>query len=257
MKPFYRILLLSAMLANIAVGQSAATRAMIERARSYLGSESALNAMQSVHYTGTLVSTRSRGEESESTVADIEIIFAKDYRQRIEVNSPTNSEVTALDDYEGWQRQANPADLSQWRVSLLGAEQIKRLRANTWENLWFFGDIDRRGGEIRDFGVVDFEGRRLHKIAFAHSSAIVFYRYFNPTTGRLEVTETENGARITEEGETIVDGIRFPRKVTTINTFRDSTGLEEVRKVEVTFESVILNARHSSELFAVPSMTRM
>ena len=60
----------------------------------------------------------------------LEIIFQKPYQQRITLTSPTLIETTALDDYEGWQRQLDPTKPKQWRLTVLAPAVVKNLRAN-------------------------------------------------------------------------------------------------------------------------------
>lgn len=233
-----------------ALSAQAQSDAILRQARAYLGDEASLAAVKSVHYKGKLESSETAADGTVSTKqADIEIIFAKPYYQRIEIKTDGKVEVTALDDYEAWQRIQNPDQPAQWRMTLLDPNQIRRLRANTWENLAFFGPV-ARGGRIEDFGMVDMDDRKLHKVGFFHSDDIVFYRFFDPKTGRLVVSETDTGARIREEGENRIAGVRFPNKVTTVSSRPDGT----VQQVTVNFDAVTVNETFPVELFRVPSI---
>ncbi len=225
----------------------------ISLARSFLGSETALDAVKSVSYKGTLVSSTTNADgEAQSTTAVIEILFAAPFYQRIRITSPERVETTALDDYEAWQRIANPADETQWRLTLLDTVQIRRLRANTWENLSFFKGIDRIGGETEDLGMVEVDGKQLHKIAFDHGYGIVFYRFYDPATGRLVQSETDTGAVIIESGENFIDGVRFPDQVVTVSTRPDGTE----QRVQVDFEEIKVNQPVNRSEFRVPTITR-
>lgn len=229
------------------------TDGMISLARSYLGTESALDAVTSVRYAGTLVSsTTNEAGETEETTARIEIIFAEPYYQRIRITSTERIETTALDDYEAWQQIENPANADQWRLTLLDTVQIRRLRANTWENLAFFKGIRSAGGRVEDLGRVEVDGRELHKLAYDHKFGIVFYRYFNPITGRLEFSETDTGARIEEAGENFISGVRFPNQVVTISERADGA----TQRVQVDFEEIEVNPALERSIFRVPSITR-
>ena len=249
MKIIIRSLLILAVFSLSAAAQS---EAILRQARSYLGGDAALGAIQSVHYKGklTTVVTSATGEEA-TAQAEITITFGKPYFQRIEITAPDKSEITALDDYEAWQRVQNPENPAQWRMTLLDAAQVRRLRANTWENLNFFNDVTKIGGRIEDFGLVDMDGRKLHKMAFIHSPAVVFYRFFDPTTGRLVVTQTDSGAEIREAGEQMTAGVKFPGQVVTTSVRPD--GVKQV--VSVTFESVSVNDGLDRSQFQMPSVT--
>ncbi len=258
MKNPFRILI---PLFSFALSLSADTADTINLARSYLGSEAALDGVESVTYQGTLVTKAidatgnpvldEEGNPAQTT-ASIEIIFAEPYFQRIRITSSERTETTGLDDYEAWQRIENPANLSQWRMTLLDTAQVRRLRANTWENLSFFRGIDRVGGSAEDQGLVNEGGKQLRKIAFDHGYGIVFFRFFDPVSGRLVRSETDTGATIVESGENRVSGVRFPNQVVTVTTRADGSS----QTVEVNFDSVVVNAPVSRESFRVPSITR-
>jgi hypothetical protein len=228
-----------------------ATRAaeppIIAKARAYIGAESALNAVRSIHYTGTLTTTDATGKEVR---AALEIIFQKPAQQRITATSDKTIETTALDDYDGWQRVQEKADATKWRETLLGADQIRRLRANTWENLAFFRGIERAGGRCEDQGPATIDGVACEKLAFIHAPNIIFYRFFDQATGRLVYTETEGGGAIREKGELTIAGIRFPKSI--ITTTKDPKGSQVVT---VTFDKIAVNESFAAGLFRVPALS--
>jgi hypothetical protein len=228
----------------------AAEPAIIAKARALVGTESALEAVKSIHYTGTLVVVDGGDGTAQPPVA-MDLFFHKPYQQRVEATSPKRIEVTALDGYDGWQRLQDPADPTKWQQSLLGSEQIKRLRANTWENLSFFRGLDQIGGRIEDQGPVTFEGVACQKIAFIHAPAIIFYRYFELATGRLVYSETENGSGIREQGEVRVNGVRFPKTMT--NSTKLPNG--QTRTYTVTFDKITVNEPSLPSRFAVPPLS--
>jgi len=215
--------------------------ATIAKARRYVGPESVLEQVRSVHFVGTLTTDNNQK-------VSIEIIFQKPYRQRIVTTSAEKSEITALDDYEGWQRIEDLKDRSRWRMKLLTKDQVTRLRANTWENLAFFRGLETRGGRVEALGDVILDGRLVHKLSFIHSTGSVFTRYFDVESGKLVLTETEQGGRIREEGEILVDGLRFPRKI--ITTSVGDGGRE--RSVSILFDRVAVNENFAATDFAVP-----
>jgi len=129
---------------------------------------------------------------------------------------------------------------------LLEAQEIKQLRANTWENVNFFSSLEKEGGSVQLEGEAAVDGTPCVKLAFVHAGNITFRRFFARDTGRLVKTETENGSEIREEGELMVDGIRFPRKV--IN--RSASG----QVIILAIERVVLNERFPDSDFAVPTL---
>jgi len=228
----------------------AAEPAIIAKARAFIGNEAALNGIKSVHYTGTLVTSSDASDPKKEVRAALDIVFQQPDRQRITATSDRNIETTALDDYEGWQRVTDAADPAKWRQTLLGTDQIKRLRANTWENLSFFRGIEKVGGRLEDQGTAPVDGVTCEKVAFIHAPSIVFFRFFDVATGRLVRTETEAGGVIREEGELKVDGIRFPKSIVT--TTKSPEG--RVQSVTITFDKITLNETFPAALFRVPPL---
>ncbi|MDE3084370.1 MAG: hypothetical protein KGJ37_04000, partial [Verrucomicrobiota bacterium] len=70
-------------------------------------------------------------------------------------------------------------------------------------------------------------------------------------TGKLLLTETENGSRLREEGTIIVNGVRFLKKLITVT--KDATGRENT--VTITMDKITLNDTFPDSLFAAPLVT--
>ncbi|HWA08547.1 MAG TPA: hypothetical protein VG838_03685 [Opitutaceae bacterium] len=253
-----RFLLALALVSAGAGSARADVAAVIAKARSYLGPDAALDAVTSVHFVGTLVTSEDTPAGPKPVEAQVEIIFQKPYRQRIIATSERKVgdtveqrvEITALDNYEGWHRVQDAKDPRRWNMDLLQKDDVKRLRANTWENLSFYRGIEQRGGRIEDLGPATINGVACQKLAFRHEPGIVFIRYFDLSTGRLVLTETEQGGTIREEGELMANGIRFPKKVVTTTKMTDG----KERSVTVNFEKVTLNEKFDPALFEIPSL---
>ena len=229
---------------------------LIAKARAYLGPEAALDAITSIHYSGTLqseetVKDKDGKEITRPTKAAVDIIFERPYRQRFLVVSDKKTEVTVLDDYEAWYRSQETDDASHWNFMLLNKDQIKYLRASTWENLAFYHGLARRGGHVEDLGPAAIDGHACEKLAFVHQAGIASYRYFNRATGQLLLTELESGNRIRQEGEIMVNGVRFPKRLIQI-TKNPTTGKEQT--AVITVEKVTLNETFPDSLFAVPML---
>jgi outer membrane lipoprotein-sorting protein len=224
--------------------------AIIAKARAFLGAESALDAVKSVHYIGTLV-TADPADPAKQTRATVEIVFQKPRQQRINITYDKAIEQTALDGYDAWQRQQDTSDSNKWRQTLLSADQIKRLRANTLENLTFFRGLERQGGRVEDQGSATIDGIACQKIVFIHAPNIVFTRYFDVATGRLVLTETEAGGVIREQGETTVSGVRFPKTIVTDT----KTPAGKTQTVTINFDKVTVNETFPSSFFAVPALS--
>lgn len=211
----------------------------ITKARNFLGAESALNSVTSIHFTGTM-------EAPGDLKLPAEIVFQKPYRQRITLKGPKVVEITALDGYDAWQKRVNAENPVQWQVVLLDAAQVKRLRANTLENLSFYSEREMKDCVIQLAGEVEVDGVSCVRLTFTHTGGVSFQRFFEKSTGRLVKTVTENGTEIREEGEIVAGGVRFPKRV--VN--KAPNGNVTV----ITFDKVAVNENFPTQTFAVPSL---
>jgi hypothetical protein len=248
MRPFLlRCFALSCLASASTAPAFAAEPAIIAKARAFIASESALESLKSLHFTGTMVTTDPADPKKQVKVA-MDIIFQHPHQQRILATTDKTIETTALDGYDGWGRLQDARNPERSRQTILPVDRIKRLRANTWENLAFYRGIEKVGGRIEEQGTAVIDGITCEKIAFIHAPNIIFYRFFDQATGRLVFTETESGDTIREQGEMIVKGIRFSRGIVT--TAKNAKG--EVQTSTITFEQVLVNEPVPAKLFAVP-----
>jgi outer membrane lipoprotein-sorting protein len=247
---FPRILPVLAVASTLAVSVAAQELPIIAKARAYLGTEQALNAIKSIHFTGTVVSTSSAepGKESRAT---IEIIAQKPDQQRVVATSEKGVETTVVDGYEGWQRYVETTNPKNQRLTVLKPDGVKRLRAQAWENLAFFRGLESRGGRVEDQGTETVDGVKCQKVAFVHAPGIVFVRYFDVTNGRLILTQNDDGGLTRETGEQIMNGVRFPKGMTM--TVKNAKG--ESQAVTITFDSLKVNETFPSAVFKMPAPT--
>ena len=225
---------------------------IIAKARSYLGSEAALTAVNSVRFVGTMESEEASPQGPRKVSSPIEIIFQKPYRQRILLTTANAIQTTGLDDYDGWQRVQERSPAGRWRLALLQPEMIKKLRANTWENLSFYQGIEKRGGSVQVVGPATVDGVATVKVIFVHEPGITFTRYFDADTGRMILTETDRGDRIREEDDIMVEGVRFPRKVTSVSTTTDAAGKPVESRTVIIFDRVTVNETFPDSDFEMP-----
>jgi len=225
----------------------------VAKARAYLGTESTLNAVKSLHLEGTIDTTERVPDPADATKTierpirlAIDIVFQKPMQQRQILRSDKIERVTALDGYDAWEKVTDRATKRSSPPALLDPVGVKRLRATTIENLSFYSNQYQDSRQVRLLGDAQAEGIACVKVSFAYSSGIVFLRYFDKATGRLVKTEIEKGGEIREEGELIVSGIRFPKKV--VNTTADG------KATAITFDKVTVGERFAADVFAVPAM---
>lgn len=248
-----RSLLVFAALVSTFPLQAQTVEQWIARARARLGTDSALNGVTTIHFIGTLETTEKVPSEKDKSILveqpisrPVDIIFQKPHRQRITVTGPKIIEVTALDGYDGWLKRTNPANPTQWQLTLLDVAQIKRLRAQSWDNLNFLTGVDKVGGTVRLGGEETVDGIACVKIVFTYLESMVYTRYFDKATTRLVKTVTQDGTVIREEGEMFVNGVRFSRKVTNKSASGQAT--------TITFDRVLLNEKIPASEFAVPTL---
>ena len=178
-----RVLGAAAGLAGATAVRAQTADQIIAKARAYLGGEAALDAVRSVHFVGTMETQEFTAAGPKPAKYAIEIIFQKPYQQRITKTSATIVETTGLDDLEAWVRIEDVTNQSRWRLSLLTPDMVRKLRANTWENLNFFKGIEQRGGRVEVLGPATIDGVATVKVAFIHEPGIVFNRYFDLASG--------------------------------------------------------------------------
>ncbi len=245
-KASFRFLaLLSALLAPVSLR---AEPAAIALARAYLGPESTLESITSIHYMGTLERVDPDSSDKTPGHATLDLILAKPLRQRLVARSEKVTMTTVLDGYDAWDFLQDNAVLSRFRMTWLKASEIKNLRANTWENLYYYRAPE--GGTVVDKGPATIDGVACERIDFTHSPGLVYERYFDRDTGRLVLT-VRGPESFREIGEIRVDGIRFPNKI--VSTAKTASGKDLV--TTAIFDSIVLNEPVAASLFSAPSPT--
>jgi outer membrane lipoprotein-sorting protein len=219
---------------------------VIAKARAYLGSEAALSSIQSVHYFGTYEAS---DPKTAGVHGQIDVIFQSPYRMRQVITLDGRVETTGLDGYSAWVFEQERKDGGRYRLTPLGTLPVLRARANVWENLAFYRGLEAAGGHIEDGGTVTLDGRPARKLTFVHDERIKFVRWFDPATGQLRQTETDEGTTIREEGLLTVAGLRFPQKLITSSKGQDGIA----STATISFDKMTVNEPLADSFFAPPS----
>jgi hypothetical protein len=237
LKPLFpAVLSLLLLVASFASAATDPVAEVIAKARARVGGDKALDSLTSIRYEGTITA-------DENMSGTVEILFQRPMQQRVQLEIGEIRETTALNGLDGWHRVQRLDDPTAWELTLLDAVGVRRLQANTIENLGFFRGLTSHGGRVEHRGNETLDGREAVMVAFIHPNNIVFTRWFDQKTGELLQTQTESGGLIREEGEIKVNGIRFPKKiVTTINGKSSS----------ITFTKIQVNQSFPESLFEVP-----
>jgi hypothetical protein len=219
--------------------------AVLGLARAYLGPQSTLDGIKSVHYVGTLQRTDD-AQAQKLSPSTLDMVFAKPLRQRLVIRGEKVTMTTVLDGYDAWDVFQENADPSRHRLNWLAVVDVRALRANTWENLYFFSAPEN--GSVEDKGPATVDGVACERVDFDHGSGTVYQRYFDRDSGRLVLTI--NGSEsIRETGQIMVNGVRFPKVI--VSTSKDISGKELT--ATATFDRISVNDPLEPGLFVVPT----
>jgi len=235
----------------LALAPSAALRAepaVISLARAYLGPESTLDGITSIHYSGVLDIVNPEQPGNGAQHGSLDMIFVKPMRQRLVIRQEKLSRTTVLDGYDAWDFLQDNSDPTKVRLSWLTAVDVRTLRASTWENLNFFRSREE-GVSVEDKGPATIDGVVCERVDFAHGTDIVYQRFFDRDTGRLVLT-VRGPETIRESGEIRVEGLRFAKSI--VSDTKTASGKDIV--ATVTFERIVLNEPLADGVFAVPTI---
>jgi hypothetical protein len=222
--------------------------AVIGLARAYLGPDSTLDGISSIHFVGTVDRVDPDHPQEGPLHATLDMFFSKPFRQRQVVGAPKVTETTVLDGYDAWEKLQDNTDANKFRIKWLSANEIKALRANTWENLYFFRGL-ADGDTAEDKGPSTVDGVACERVDFVHGQENVFERFFDRDTGRLVLTIRSNES-IRENGEVVVDGIRFPKAIVSVTKSASGKDITST----VTFTSIVLDEPATAAMFATPDL---
>lgn len=228
---------------------------IIAKARAFLGSESDLANVHALHMTGTMTAVFN-GDPASKRSAKLDIVFQKPWEESLLRIAPDAIDRRVLDGYDGWllQQRRGPGDPAQFdprrpeTFTILGVDQVRMLRADTWENLYFYRGIDRVGGTMRDLGPATIDGVKCEEVEFAHTDRVVYDRYFDLDTGRLVFTRSKSGAQIREKGYQVVAGIKFPRVI----TIEEPTGGKGTLTTVTVLDHIAVNEDLPESYFETP-----
>lgn len=209
----------------------------IQRARRHLGTETALQRVQSLRFTGH-VETEFHGVH-----ATIEIVFLKPSSSWLRIETEDTIEITANDRFEGFVHTTDRRT-GQVKVKVLPGPVVARLAHSAWERLHFFDAPHSRFGRAEYHGLVRFGTRMCDKVVFRYPGEIWSARYFDKDSGRLVMTTTDTGMQYIQGDEIDVGGIRFPAKL------KVSDGNSERRLIR--FHQIVVNCEVDPAIFSFP-----
>lgn len=251
MNPYTKQFLLSIGLSSLVILPNESTAGkdeVIAKARAHLGGDSNLDAIVTIQYFGRFEvhpQEEEASSEDEDREGTIQIILEKPMRQRQVVKQKDVVRITVVDNYDGWRSIKRLNEPDKLELQILGTGELKRLRANTFENLSFFSGIEKLQGKIIDKGEVMKDGRSAHLLVFQYADDIYYERYFDVETGELIATVTDQGIEMREKGKVVIAGVKFPDRVESL--------VEGNQFNTVFFEEIIVNEAIDDSLFEMPS----
>ena len=215
---------------------------VLERARGYLGTTEALQAIRTLYYEGSIRNHKGQLQ------ANLIIYLKKPFFQRIEIIKDDYTDIEASNGYVGWKQRDHvekPADYrpGAWLITM-PPKVLRKMRITAWENLNFFENIEAIDGRVSSKGLTPFEGRPADLLLFEHDTGDVYNRYFDPTTGQLLATESSPGNIVKELGEQAVQNIRFPKQ---LHYYQNAQ-----LNIIVTFDRIEINRSFADNFFEHP-----
>lgn len=223
--------------------------AVVNKARSYLGSEIDLDAVHSIQYRGTVTLYQGKdaeGNDRDPLVGEAILSFEKPYSQKIEFIFEKQSLVTGFNGYEGYEYVKVDQEAGEPLVNIrsIGGDELRRNKAAAVENLEFFRPFEFDMKNTLDKGLVEVDGKQARQVDFIHNGKFIFSRYFDVSNGDLLKTVLDTGMVTIESGEKMVDGIRFSEKTVGL--------LDGEVKYEMVFEEILINPEFDSNMFDYP-----
>ncbi len=216
--------------------------ATIELARSQLGDVERLDSIKSITFEGSLL-------YSSGDSGTIDMIYQKPMHQKLVAVINDNKEVSALDDTEGWISYYKVGIDQSLGMEIFDATRVLMMQAAVREALGFYKRPTHRGGRVT------YDGRETVKdvdcvvLIYHHGEGLGYVRYFDAATGKLIKTVDAKGVEYFEEGEIMVEGVRFPKKLVT--TFSTALGPQTM---EFTYSKITLDKKYNRSVFKIPSL---
>ncbi len=212
----------------------------IERARAYLGDSNKLNSITSIHYKGSLL-------YSSGDLGTIEMVYQKPMKQRMVAVIGDRKEVSVLNNSEGWTTFERVVDSVPLSMEIFDPIRILIMQASVREAFGFFRKPNVRNGEITYEGKETVKGHECVVLTYHHGDGIAFRRFIDAETGQVRRTLDSKGVEYIEEGEIMVEGVRFPKKM--VSTFSTAIGSQTM---EFAYTSIEINKNLPESDFIMP-----
>ncbi len=245
LKPLWSVIATAFIFTTITSSAVAAElEAVIDKARAYLGSEEALNGIETLQYKGNITIFN----EEENQEGRVTLTFAKPFSQTIFLDLGNITKLTGYNGYEGYEQitqQVEGEEEPLVGTTSLSLVETRRLKASSLENLGFFRPYKNLEDRASYLGQEELEGKQVDVILYEHPGGFEYKRFFDVTTGDMLKSVTESGITTIEEGDITVDGIQFTQKVTVLT----SSGKPQF---EMVFDEILVNPEIPGRSFDYP-----
>ena len=215
-------------------------KSTIELARSYLGDSDKLDSIDSISYKGSLL-------YSAGDLGTIDMVYQKPMRQRMVAVVNNRKEVSVLDGSEGWTTFERVGDSLPLGMEIFDPLRILIMQSAVREAFAFYKHPEVRNGGISYEGEEPINGRDTIVLTYEHGDGIAYRRYIDAETGELLKMLDSKGVEYFQEGEIVVDGIRFPKKM--VSTFATALGQQTM---EFSYNTIKLNQKLPDSDFKMP-----
>jgi outer membrane lipoprotein-sorting protein len=217
---------------------------IISQARAKIGPEAKLSAVKSLSFEGKIFDAD--GKERAFQKVDYKL---PDMRRDYSLQAGTSVEIiSASNGLEGYAKAGNVNTKNQ-QIRPFGSQEIKLFTAILQAETGFFAEPPK--GKVKYIGEGLQQSKTCYILEYEYAGGLFYRRYFDRDTKLLVAQESyaadtpEGKRRLTvEEGELFVDGIRFPKKVTTY--------LEGKKVASIEYSSIKINPDIPDSNFAFP-----
>ena len=211
---------------------------LIKKIRENIASPAKLDQINSLEYVGNF-------KNSDEDFGSIVLSFQKPHLQRIDI-CKLNKRITRLIGENIGFLQIKDLDTDQFESTIMPPNAYNYLRTNSIETLFFYKTPPSENIILELGDELDWKGIKAVKVTFKYPNNLVYIRYVDSKTGKILATVLPDGNKLVEEGEYIVDRIRFPRKLYTYNK-------KDELMSTITFEKIKVNPKFEEDFFRYTS----
>jgi outer membrane lipoprotein-sorting protein len=238
-------LVLLGLITSGATAHAAPTAAeIIAQARAKLGPETKLTAVKTLLFEG-----KSFDKDAKPVgIVQLQYKLPNKRREYVLRNDRTLEVILGTDGIEGFVTTRN-LNSGEQRIRPAEGYEVKTYLDQFLADTEFYAPPKR--GQVTYVGEARQQGKTCHALEYKYPGGLIFKRFFDKGTLLLVATEiyaentpADNRRLLVEEGELIVDGIRFPKKTTVYTAGKKESHVE--------FTQVKINENIPDSVFAFP-----